>query len=137
MVIIGAGAIGMEFATVWNGYGVDVTVVEMLPHVLPLEDEEVASEVAKAYIKRGVKLLAGHKVELVEATHDRCQGNGFLLGQIKVLEAEQALVAIGFRPNFEGIGSGRGGCQSSPNAASLRSTRKWPPISRVSGLSAT
>jgi len=62
VVIIGAGAIGMEFATVWNSYGVEVTVVEMLPHILPLEDEEAASEVAKAFTKRGVKILAGHKV---------------------------------------------------------------------------
>ncbi|MFA5874398.1 MAG: FAD-dependent oxidoreductase, partial [Anaerolineales bacterium] len=67
-VIIGAGAIGMEFATVWNSYGVEVTVVEMLPHVLPLEEEEASAEVAKAFTKRGVKLLAGHKVEAVEAT---------------------------------------------------------------------
>jgi dihydrolipoamide dehydrogenase len=68
VIIIGAGAIGMEFATVWNSYGVEVTVVEMLPHVLPLEDEEAAAEVAKAYTRRGVKLLTGHKVESVEAT---------------------------------------------------------------------
>jgi dihydrolipoamide dehydrogenase len=104
VIIIGAGAIGMEFATVWNGYGVEVTVVEMLPHVLPLEDEEAASEVAKAYIKRGVRVLANHKVDLVETT-----GTGVIVkvssdGQTTVLEAEQALVAIGFRPNSKELG---------------------------------
>jgi dihydrolipoamide dehydrogenase len=104
VIIIGAGAIGMEFATVWNGYGVEVTVVEMLPHVLPLEDEEAASEVAKAYTKRGVKVLANHKVDLVETT-----GTGVIVkvssdGQTTVLEAEQALVAIGFRPNSKELG---------------------------------
>jgi dihydrolipoamide dehydrogenase len=104
VVIIGAGAIGMEFATVWNGYGVDVTVVEMLPHVLPLEDAEAAAEVTKAYTKRGVKVLAGHKVESVETTGSGVRVTVSAEGQVKVLEAEQALVAIGFRPNSKGLG---------------------------------
>jgi dihydrolipoamide dehydrogenase len=104
IIIIGAGAIGMEFATIWNSYGVDVTVVEMLPHVLPLEDEEAASEVAKAYTKRGVKLFVGHKVESVEATGTGVKVTVSADGQTKVLEAEQALVAIGFRPNSQGLG---------------------------------
>ena len=103
-VIIGAGAIGMEFATVWNSYGVDVTVVEMLPHILPLEDEEAAGEVAKAYTKRGVSLLAGHKVEAVETTSSSVKVTVSATGATKVLEAEQALVAIGFRPNSKGLG---------------------------------
>ena len=104
VVIIGAGAIGMEFATIWNAYGVDVTVVEMLPHVLPLEDEEAAAEVAKAFVKRGVKLFAGHKVEAVETTESGVRVTVSAEGQNKSLEAEQALVAIGFRPNSTGLG---------------------------------
>jgi dihydrolipoamide dehydrogenase len=103
-IIIGAGAIGMEFATVWNSYGVDVTVVEMLPHVLPLEDEEAAAEVAKAFIKRGVKVLAGHKVEAVEATGTGVRVTVSAAGQTIVLEADQVLVAIGFKPNSKGLG---------------------------------
>jgi dihydrolipoamide dehydrogenase len=104
VIIIGAGAIGMEFATVWNSYGVDVTVVEMLPHILPLEDEEAAAEVAKAYTKRGVKLLAGTRVESVEATGKGVMVTVSAKGETKSLEAEQALVAIGFRPNSKGLG---------------------------------
>ncbi|KAF0107761.1 MAG: dihydrolipoamide dehydrogenase [Anaerolineaceae bacterium] len=104
VVIIGAGAIGMEFATVWNSYGADVTVVEMLPQVLPLEDEEAAAEVAKAYTRRGVKLLTGHKVESVEATGTGVKVTVSANDESKVLEAEQALVAIGFRPNSKGLG---------------------------------
>ena len=104
VVIIGAGAIGMEFATVWNGYGVDVTVVEMLPHILPLEDEEAASEVTKAYSKRGVKVLAGHKVESVDTNETGVKVTVSAGGQKKVLEAEQALVAIGFHPNSKELG---------------------------------
>jgi dihydrolipoamide dehydrogenase len=103
VIIIGAGAIGMEFATVWNGYGVDVTVVEMLPHVLPLEDEEAASEVTKAFTKRGIKVLTGHKVESVEVTTN-VKVKVSAAGEMKVLEAEQVLVAIGFHPNSKGLG---------------------------------
>lgn len=104
VIIIGAGAIGMEFATIWNGYGVDVSVVEMLPHVLPLEDEETASEVAKAYIKRGVKILAGHRVDSVETNEAGVRVTVSTAGDTKVLEAEQALVAIGFKPNSKDLG---------------------------------
>lgn len=103
-VIIGAGAIGAEFATIWSSYGVQVTMVEMLPNVLPLEDEEVSQELAKAYKKRGIEILTGHKVEAVEKTKDgvtvKVSGEG---GQ-KSIAAEQALVAIGFRPNSTGLG---------------------------------
>jgi dihydrolipoamide dehydrogenase len=104
VIIIGAGAIGMEFATIWNSYGVDVTVVEMLPQVLPLEDEEAAAEVARAFTKRGVKLLVGHKVEAVEATTTGVTVIVSEEDQNKVLEAEQALVAIGFHPNSKALG---------------------------------
>ena len=103
-VIIGAGAIGAEFATIWSSYGVQVTMVEMLPNVLPLEDEEVSQELAKAYKKRGIEILTGHKVEAVEKSKDgvtvKVSGEG---GQ-KSIAAEQALVAIGFRPNSTGLG---------------------------------
>ena len=104
VVIIGAGAIGMEFATIWNSYGVAVSVVEMLPHVLPLEDAEAASEVAKAYRKRGVKLMVGHKVEGVDTSETGVKVTVSSEGQINTLEAEQALVAIGFQPNSKELG---------------------------------
>jgi dihydrolipoamide dehydrogenase len=103
-VIIGAGAIGMEFATMWNSYGVDVTVVEMLPHVLPLEDEEAAVEVTKAFVKRGIKVLSAHKVESVETTKEGVKVTVSAAGETKNLEAEQALVAIGFKPNSKDLG---------------------------------
>jgi len=103
-VIIGAGAIGAEFATVWSSYGSKVTLVEMLPNVLPLEDEEISAELAKAFKKRGIEILTGHKVESIEKTKSgvivKVSGDG---GE-KTLEAEQALSAIGFRPNSAGLG---------------------------------
>ena len=103
-VIIGAGAIGVEFATIWNSYGADVTIVEMLPHLVPLEDEEVSKELEKNFKKRGIDFLTGHKVESVEATKSGVRVVVSAEGETKTLEAEQALVAIGFRPNSKGLG---------------------------------
>lgn len=104
VVVIGSGAIGVEFSTVWSAYGVDVTIVEMLPRIVPLEDEEVSAELEKAFKKRGIKVFAGHKVEAVEATDSGVRVTISSNGENKILEAEQALVAIGFRPNSKGLG---------------------------------
>jgi dihydrolipoamide dehydrogenase len=104
VVIIGSGAIGVEFATVWNAYGVDVTIVEMLPRIVPLEDEEISKELEKEFKKRKIKTLVGHKVESVEATTTGVQVKVSAEGKETILEADQALVAIGFRPNSKGLG---------------------------------
>jgi len=101
MIIMGAGAIGLEFATIWNSYGVEVTLVEMLPRIAPTEDEEVSQELAKAFTKNGIKVLAGTRVEVIETLKNKVK--------VKVsggqeLEAEQALVAAGFRPNTKDLG---------------------------------
>jgi dihydrolipoamide dehydrogenase len=104
VVIIGSGAIGVEFTTVWNAYGVDVTIVEMLPRVVPLEDEEVSKELEKEFKKRKINILTGHKVESVEATKTGVKVKVSAEGKETVLEADQALVAIGFRPNSKGLG---------------------------------
>lgn len=104
VIVIGGGAIGVEFSTVWNSYGTAVTIVEMLPHVLPAEDAEAANVLAKEYKKRGIKIMASTKVESVEKTDTGVKVTVSNDKGEQVLEAEQALVAIGFRPNTEGIG---------------------------------
>jgi dihydrolipoamide dehydrogenase len=104
VVVIGSGAIGVEFSTVWNSYGVDVTIVEMLPRLVPLEDEEISKELEKEFKKRGIKSMIGHKVESVEATATGVKVKVSAEGKETVLEADQALVAIGFRPNSKGLG---------------------------------
>jgi dihydrolipoamide dehydrogenase len=104
VIVIGSGAIGVEFSTVWNSYGVDVTIVEMLPRLVPLEDEEISKELEKEFKKRGIKSLTGHKVESVEATKTGVKVKVSAEGKETVLEADQALVAIGFRPNSKGLG---------------------------------
>jgi len=104
VIIIGSGAIGVEFATVWNSYGVDVTIVEMLPRLVPLEDEEVSKELEKEFKKRGIKCLVGTRVESVEPTASGARVKVSAEGRESALEADQALVAIGFRPNSKGFG---------------------------------
>jgi len=104
VVVIGSGAIGVEFSTVWNSYGVEVSMVEMLPRMVPLEDAEVSAGLEKSFKKRGIKRFTGHKVEAVEATESGVLGTISAKGETKILEAEQALVAIGFKPNSKGLG---------------------------------
>lgn len=106
IVIVGAGPIGMEFAYIYNAYGVDVTVVEMLPHVLPNEEEDVAAVVAKAFGKQGIRLLDNTRTESVTVGADGVEValKALKSGDIETVKTDQVLVAIGIRPNSEGIG---------------------------------
>lgn len=104
VVIVGAGAIGLEFATIWNSYGVDVTLVEMLPRLAPLEDEEVSAELEKAFKRRKIRTITGAKVEKVERQGKKVSVYIKGEGAAEIIEADQVLVAIGFKPNSEGLG---------------------------------
>ena len=104
VVIIGAGPIGLEFATIWNRYGVEVTLVEMLPRIAPLEDEEVSEELAKVFGKQGVQILTNTKVINTEVLKTKVKVNVSSPEGDQTLEAEQALVAVGFKANTEGLG---------------------------------
>lgn len=104
VVIVGAGAIGLEFATIWNSYGVDVTLVEMLPRLAPLEDEEVSAELEKAFKRRKIRTITGAKVEKVERQGKKVSVHIKGEGAAEIIEADQVLVAIGFKPNSEGLG---------------------------------
>jgi len=103
-VIVGAGPIGMEFAHVWATYGAQITVVEMLDRALPLEDAEVSKEVERAFKRRKVKVLTSTRVQGIETTADGVKVTVSNEDGEQVLEAERALIAIGVRPNSEGIG---------------------------------
>jgi dihydrolipoamide dehydrogenase len=103
-IIIGAGAIGAEFATIWSSFGTKVSIVEMLPNVLPLEDEELSKELQKAFQKRGIEIYTGHRVEAIEHTTKGVAVTVTAGTEKKVLEAEQTLVAIGFKANTENLG---------------------------------
>ena len=103
-IVIGSGAIGVEFSTIWNSYGVEVTIVEMLPNLVPLEDEEISAELNKAFKKQGIKVLIGHRVESLVAKDGKVIVTVSSEDSSKDLEAEQALVAIGFTPNSRNLG---------------------------------
>ena len=103
-VVVGAGPIGMEFAHIWRAYGAEVTVVEMLPHALPLEDEEISKEIERAFKRRKVRLLTSTRVQGVETTADGVRVTVTGEEGEQVLEAERVLIAIGVRPNSENLG---------------------------------
>ena len=103
-VIIGAGPIGLEFATVWASYGTRVTVVEMMPHILPAEDEEAAAALARAMRRQKIKTLVSTRVEGLTTTPEGVQVQIAGPRGDDLLEAEIALVAIGVRPNSESLG---------------------------------
>lgn len=107
ILILGGGAIGVEFASMYNDFGADVTLVEMLPHILPQDDEEVAAELAKLLIRRGVKVLAGTKFDIgsvsvsdggVTATVEKADGTK------ETVSGEVLLVAVGRKAVTENIG---------------------------------
>lgn len=105
VVVVGAGPIGMEFAHVWRTYGAQVTVVEMLPRVLPLEDQEVSAVVERGFKRRKVKLLTSTRVAGLETTMDGVQIRvSSEKGGERILEAERVLIAIGVQPNVENLG---------------------------------
>jgi len=104
LAIVGAGAVGTEFADVFNAFGTDVTLIEALPRVLPVEDAECSDVVAKSFKKRGIRVHAGAKIEKAQP-----KGGGVSLtfesgGQKQTLDVEVVLVAAGRAPNVEGLG---------------------------------
>jgi len=103
-VIIGGGAIGVEFATIWSAYGVKITMIEMLDSLLPLEDPEVSAEIQKAYKKRGIKIMTKSRVKDVETTDKGTRVTVETEDGEESVEANLTLVAIGFRPNSKGLG---------------------------------
>jgi dihydrolipoamide dehydrogenase len=106
IIIAGAGAIGVEFAYIMANYGVQVTLVEFLDRVVPLEEPEVSAELAKAYKKLGVTVFVGTKVETIDDSGEKVTvtvspAKG---GESRILEADKVLQAIGFAPRTEGYG---------------------------------
>ncbi|MFV0251859.1 MAG: dihydrolipoyl dehydrogenase [Beutenbergiaceae bacterium] len=104
IIIAGSGAIGVEFAYVLANFGVDVSIVEFLDRMVPLEDPDVSKELAKHYKKLGVKVLTSTKVESVEDTGSGVRVTVSAGDQTQVLEADRLLSAIGFAPRTDGYG---------------------------------
>jgi dihydrolipoamide dehydrogenase len=103
-VIIGAGAIGVEFATIWHSYGVEVTLVEMLDRILPNEDPEVSKELQKAFDKKKITTITGGKVTGVEKLKTKVKVKVETGDGEQIVDAEQVLMAASFLPNSKGFG---------------------------------
>ncbi|HEY7801441.1 MAG TPA: dihydrolipoyl dehydrogenase [Dehalococcoidia bacterium] len=104
VVIIGGGAIGVEFATFWRAYGVDVTILELLDHLLPLEDEEISVQLERAFKKQGIKFITGAKVAGADARNGRATVRFTAKGKEQELDADRVLIGIGFEANVEALG---------------------------------
>jgi len=104
IIIAGAGAIGIEFAYVMKNYGVDVTIVEFLDRILPLEDPEVSKELTKRYNKLGVNIMTSTRVESIEDTGDKVVVTVTKDGKEEKLEADKVMQAIGFQARTTGYG---------------------------------
>lgn len=104
-IVIGAGAIGMEFASMWAPMGTEVTVVEALDRVLPLEDADVSRALAKTYKRRGIDVMTSAMVQGVERRGDAATVTVEVDGKTTELEAEVVLVAIGRGPNTADTGA--------------------------------
>ena len=105
MIVIGAGAVGVEFGSIFRSFGSEVTIIEYLPRLVPNEDEEVSKELARVYRKRGIETHVGAKVDTVEKTKDGVKVTFTGAdGKQQVKEAERVLVAVGRSPRTEGVG---------------------------------
>ena len=105
LVVIGAGAVGMEFSSIFRSFGTEVTILEFLPRVVPVEDEEISKELTRLFKKRGIDVNTGAKVEKVEKTATGVKVSYTdANGKPQVKEAEKVLIAVGRAGRTENIG---------------------------------
>jgi dihydrolipoamide dehydrogenase len=111
MAIVGAGAVGCEFADVFNAFGTKVTLIEALPRILPLEDAESSDVLTKSYRKRGITVLAGAKVKKATVAKDKVTLEVEAAGKTETVEVEKVLMAAGRAVNTESMGFQEAGVQ--------------------------
>jgi dihydrolipoamide dehydrogenase len=105
LVVIGSGAVGVEFASIYRSFGAEVTVIEMLPRIVPVEDEDVSKELQRNFRKKGINCFVNTKVEKVERTKDGVSVSFTPQGEAtQKIEAEKVLIAVGRGPNTEKVG---------------------------------
>ncbi|MDP9076190.1 MAG: dihydrolipoyl dehydrogenase [Bacteroidota bacterium] len=112
MIVVGSGAIGIEFAYVYNAIGTKVTVVEFLDNIVPLEDEEVSKQLARTLKKQGINIMTSSNVESVDSSGDICKVQVKTATGVETLEAEIVLSAVGISTNLEGLGLEENGVQT-------------------------
>ena len=105
LVVLGSGAVGVEFASIFRRFGSDVTIIELLPRLVPLEDDAVSAELEKSFRKQGIRVLTGTKVTKATASADGVQIQADLAGKNEVIKADYLLVATGRGPVTDGLGA--------------------------------
>ncbi|HKP50858.1 MAG TPA: FAD-dependent oxidoreductase, partial [Gemmatimonadales bacterium] len=111
MAIVGAGAVGCEFADIFNAFGTKVTLIEVLPRILPLEDAEASDTLTKSYKKRGIEVRAGVKVKKATVAKDKVSLELESNGKSESIQAEKVLMAAGRAVNTENLGLKEAGVQ--------------------------
>ncbi len=111
LAVVGAGAVGCEFADVFSAFGTKVTLIEVMPRILPLEDDDASAEVARSFKKRGIDVLVGAKLSGAKAAKDGVTLTVEAGGEKKELKVEKVLVAAGRAANVENIGLKDAGVQ--------------------------
>ncbi|WP_338357670.1 dihydrolipoyl dehydrogenase [Yeosuana marina] len=104
MIVVGSGAIGVEFAYFYNSMGTDVTIVEFLPNVVPVEDEDVSKQLERSFKKIGIKIMTSSEVTKVDTSGDGVKATVKTSKGEEVLEADIILSAVGIKTNIENIG---------------------------------
>ncbi|QSS97489.1 dihydrolipoyl dehydrogenase [Psychroflexus sp. ALD_RP9] len=104
MIVVGSGAIGVEFASFYNAMGTDVTIVEYLPNIVPVEDEEVSKQFERIYKKKGIKIMTNSSVESVDTSGKQVKAKVKTKKGEETLEADIVLSAVGIKTNIENIG---------------------------------
>jgi dihydrolipoamide dehydrogenase len=111
MVVVGSGAIGSEFAFFYNSMGVDVTLVEYMPNILPIEDEEVSKQLERSFKKAKMKVMTSSTVDKVDTSGDNCKVTIKTKKGEEIIEADIVLSAVGVATNLEGLGLEEAGVQ--------------------------
>jgi len=104
LLVVGSGAIGIEFASFYNDLGASVTVVEVMDRILPVEDEEISLMALKAFEKQGIKVLTGAKVADLKRKKDRVTASVEVDGKLETIDADRVIMAVGIVGNTEGVG---------------------------------
>lgn len=119
MIIIGSGAIGSEFAYFYQSIGTDVTLIEILPRIVPNEDEEVSKQLERSFKKINIKIMTGSTVESVETSGEKCKVTIKTPGGTEVRETDLILSAVGVTPNIDEIGLEKTGIRIEKNKVAV------------------
>ena len=122
MVIVGGGATGCEFAYVWRTYGAEVTIVELMPRIVPNEDADISSALERAFRRQGIQILTGAQVRGIGVDSDAVKVSVSINEESSIIDCDKVLVAVGVQGNVDGIGL---------ESAGVRTERGFIPVNEA------